>query len=64
MYSPINCPMPVPKMDNARPVTFWLARRVVVRKLKIRDAAAPAVNAHSSPMITASTPLGEDAAFS
>ena len=33
MYSPANCPTPVPKIARASPVTFWLARRLTVRKL-------------------------------
>ena len=65
MYSPMNCPTPVPKMDRARPVTFWLARRVVVRKLKISEARAPARKAHRIPTSTAIKPLAPlPAAFS
>ena len=65
MYSPTNWPTPVPKMDRARPVTFWLARRVMVRKLKIREARAPARKAQRMPMPTATKPLAPaPAAFS
>lgn len=47
-----------------RPVTFWLARRVMVRKLKIREAMPPAMKAHSRPMSTARKALGDSTAFS
>ena len=64
MISPIYWPTPVPKMVSARPVTFWLARRVMVRKLKIREAMPPAMKAHSRPMSTARKALGDSTAFS
>ena len=32
-YSPKKLPKPVPKMVRVRPVTFWLARREMVRTL-------------------------------
>ena len=45
----MNWPTPVPKMDSARPVTFWFARSVMVRKLKISEAIAPARKAKKMP---------------
>ena len=51
-------------MARARPVTFWLARRVMVMKLKIREAMAPAIKAQTMPMRTARIPLGTETAFS
>ena len=36
---------PPPKMVSVRPVTFWLARRVMVRKLKSRPPRAAAAKA-------------------
>ena len=64
MYSPMNWPTPVPKMDSARPVTFWFARSVIVMKLKISEASAPARKAKSRPMKMATKPLGLEAIFS
>ena len=48
MYSPMNWPAPVPKMASARPVTFWLARRVMVMKLNSSEASAPARKAKNT----------------
>ena len=42
MYSPVNLATPVPRIVSARPVTFWFALSVIVRKLKSADATAPA----------------------
>ena len=53
MNSPMYWPTPVPKMVRARPVTFWLARRVMVRKLKSRAASAPARKEAAMAMTTA-----------
>ena len=64
MNSPMNWPTPVPKMASARPVTFWFARRVMVKKLKMRDANAPAKNANSSAITTARYGLGLATHFS
>ena len=57
MYSPVNCPMPVPKIVSASPVTFWLALRVMVMKLYMSEAMAPDAKAQMIAMTIAMNPL-------
>ena len=55
-FSPMRAARPVPKMVSVRPVTFWLARRVMVRKLyssppraEAAKAARKEITRHTSP---------------
>jgi hypothetical protein len=49
---------PPPKMVSVRPVTFWLARRVMVRKLYSRPPRAEAANAASREITRHTKPEG------
>ena len=55
---------PLPKMDSARPDTFWFARRVMVRKLYTRPPSMDAATPHTSAMSTQTIMLGFSTAFS
>ncbi len=63
MSSPTNWPTPVPKMVSARPVTFWLALSVMVRKLKMSEPIAPATNEAMRAIATATAPIAPSPAI-
>ena len=58
---PKKLPKPTPKVVMARPVTFWLARRVTVRKQYRRPMSSAPSRQHSTGMSTASTGFMADA---
>ena len=54
---PKKLPKPTPKVVIARPVTFWLARSVTVRKQYKRPISREPSNVANSVISTASNPL-------
>ena len=54
---PKKLPMPTPKVVMARPVTFWLARRVTVRKQYISPIRSEPHSEAKSGMATVRKPF-------
>ena len=53
---PKKLPNPTPKVVMARPVTFWFALNVMVRKLKVSDPMQPIPKEQRRAIATATAP--------
>ena len=62
--TPKKLATPMPKVVSARPVTFWFARREIVRKLKISPPSIDAAIQAISAIRIQTMPLGFFALFS